>query len=65
MAKPMKCKKCGHIDSPGEVNNSVFQNTFVYPDNSPVFPKGQYIFLCRDCFHTLTGKPVNQAIFSI
>ena len=50
MAKPMKCKWCGKVDDAGEVNLSVYQNTF------PQFPKGQYVFLCLKCYQILRGK---------
>lgn len=47
MSKVMKCKRCGKTDNPGEVNLSVYQNTFNQ------FPKGQYVFLCLDCVRIL------------
>jgi len=43
----MKCKWCGKTDNPSEVNVSVYQNTFKQ------FPKGQYVYLCRDCVKVL------------
>ena len=47
MRKPIKCKRCGKVDEPGEINLSVYQNLF------PQFPTGQYVFLCRDCYSLL------------
>ena len=54
MSKPMKCKWCGKVDNAGEVNLSVYPNTF------PQFPKGQYVFLCLDCYRLLKNPvPMN------
>ena len=50
MRKPMKCKNCGKIDGPGEVDLSVHQNIYHQ------FPKGQYIFLCCACYRKLNQE---------
>lgn len=52
MRQPMKCKRCGKVDGLGEINLSVYQNTY------KEFPKGQYIFLCIDCYRALNASPM-------
>ena len=48
MDKPMKCKWCGKVDGSGEISVSVYQNLFKQ------FPKGQYVFLCVNCYRLLS-----------
>ncbi len=55
MRQPMKCKNCGKTDNPGEINLSVYQNTFNQ------FPKGQYVFLCLDCVSLLRCPMITES----
>ena len=52
--KTMKCKRCGKVDNPGEVNLSVYQNTFEQ------FSKGQYVFLCLNCVRLLKNPMLTE-----
>jgi hypothetical protein len=51
MRSPMRCKRCGKRDNQN-CDISVRQNTFSQ------FPKGQYVFLCNDCYKLLKNNPM-------